>query len=237
MNRSIITFKDVTVAFNKRMILGRVSFEVRLGDFVYIVGKTGAGKSTLLKLLYADCMPIAGKVQVGDFIVNELPEKEIPMLRRKLGIVFQDFQLLPDRDIYNNILFALKATGWRDRSAIKRRINEVLMMVGLSGKARSFPHQMSGGEQQRAAIARALINDPIVLVADEPTGNLDPEATAHVMEILKKINLAGTAVMMATHEYPIIRDYPSRVLEVTEHQLFDHPSPESFLSSFNLSSS
>ncbi|MCL4137694.1 UNVERIFIED_CONTAM: hypothetical protein GTU68_000976 [Idotea baltica] len=219
------------------MILGRISFEVRLGDFVYIVGKTGAGKSTLLKLLYADCMPVAGKVQVGDFVVNELVEKQIPMLRRKLGIVFQDFQLLPDRDIYNNILFALKATGWRDKASIKRRINEVLMMVGLAGKARSFPHQMSGGEQQRAAIARALINDPIVLVADEPTGNLDPEATAQVMGILKKINLAGTAVMMATHEYPIIRDYPSRVLEVSEHQLFDHATPESFLSSFNLSNS
>lgn len=227
--RNLIKFHDVHVSYGPRLILVAVDFEINLGEFVYIVGRTGSGKSTILKMIYADVQPWKGNITMDDFVPTMIEEKQIPFLRRKLGIVFQDFQLLPDRNVQDNIRFALQATGWRDGKKVKQRINEVLMQVGMTGKALAMPHQLSGGEQQRVAIARALINDPLAIIADEPTGNLDPEATAHIMEILQKINRSGTAVLMATHEYRLIRDYPARVLEVVEKKVRNYPEPAAFL--------
>ncbi|HEX2900469.1 MAG TPA: ATP-binding cassette domain-containing protein, partial [Bacteroidia bacterium] len=191
-------------------------------EFVYMIGKTGAGKSSILKMIYADLLPAAGSLTVGEYDIAKLKNRDIPYLRRKIGIVFQDFQLLPDRDIYENIRFAMRATGWTDKTKINNRISELLAKVGLSGKLHSRPHQLSGGEQQRVSIARALINDPLLLLADEPTGNLDPEATDMIMEILFRINLAGTSVIMATHEHDLIRRYPARTLECRDGSVFDH---------------
>ncbi|RMG24910.1 MAG: ATP-binding cassette domain-containing protein [Bacteroidetes bacterium] len=229
LTRPAITFAQVSAGYGYRKILDKISFEIRMGEFVYLVGRTGIGKSTILKMIYADHLPQEGEIVVGDFSVHNISREKIPFLRRKLGIVFQDFQLLPDRSVYDNIQFALKATGWKDNARIKQRITELLVRVGMSGKMQAHPHQLSGGEQQRVAIARALINDPMVLIADEPTGNLDPQASDHIMDILKKINLSGTAVLMATHEYAIIRKYPSRVIEVIPGGIVAHSQAESFL--------
>ncbi len=215
-NRTIITFKNVTTGYGERTILRNISFSIHLGEFVYIVGPTGVGKSTILKLIYADNIPISGEVSVEKNLISQIKKVEIPILRRRLGIVFQDFQLLADRNVYDNIAFALKATGWKGSSRIKKRVTEVLVDVGMSSKLHAFPHQLSGGEQQRVAIARALINYPILLIADEPTGNLDPVATQNIMNILRKINQSGTAILMATHEYRIIRENPSRIIEVVQ---------------------
>ena len=209
-----------------------VSFDINKGEFCYLVGRTGEGKSTVLKLIYADAWPSEGYIQFDDANIGALSPKEIPLLRRKMGIVFQDFQLLPEKDVYQNICYALKATSWRNNKRIKEKAHEVLMRVGMSGKGSSFPHQLSGGEQQRVAIARALINDPIVLVADEPTGNLDPEATAYIMNILQEIHLSGTAVLMATHEYGLIKRYPARVLQLHEGHIKDHAQADDFLRAY-----
>ncbi|MEM6265296.1 MAG: ATP-binding cassette domain-containing protein [Bacteroidota bacterium] len=230
---TIISFKNVAARYDDRDLFGDLSFDVDLGEFVYLVGRTGAGKSTILRMMYADASPLDGHIQVGDIHLNRLSPRNVPFLRRKLGIVFQDFQLLPDRNVYQNIYFALRATGWRDTARIKHRVREVLVQVGMAGKLESMPHQLSGGEQQRVAIARALINDPIVLIADEPTGNLDPEASDMVMDILKKINFAGTAVLMATHEYSIIQQYPGRVLQLKDQKLIDYAESQSFLKSLS----
>ena len=212
--KEIVVFDGVHASYGRHKILQHLSFKVHLGEFLYLVGPTGVGKSTILKLIYGDCPLHAGKLKVDQFQLDKIKRKEIPFLRRKLGIVFQDFQLLPDRDIFANIEFALRASGWKGKARIKQRITEVLINVGMAGKAHAYPHQLSGGQQQRVAIARALINHPVVLIADEPTGNLDPNAAVQVMEMLKKINSGGTAVIMATHEYPIIKQFPNRVIEV-----------------------
>ncbi len=225
----IVTFKGVSANYQDRVILDNVTFEVRMGEFVYLVGRTGSGKSTLLRMVYADTKPSAGFIRVSNINLGEIRPSEIPFLRRKMGIIFQDFQLLGDRSVYENIFFALRATGWRDSRKIKQRISDVLVKVGLSGRADVMPHQLSGGEQQRIAIARALINDPIVLLADEPTGNLDPEASDQVMEILQKINLSGTAVIMATHEYSLIERFPSRLIQVTDQGIVEFERSEPFL--------
>jgi cell division transport system ATP-binding protein len=217
-----VEFKNVTSGYMQMSVLENVSFSMGKGEFAYLIGRTGAGKSSILKLLYADLKPSAGQVIINGQDVNTLKKSQIPFLRRKLGIVFQDFQLLPDRDVYQNIIFALKATGWRDKNRMKARVSDVLSRVGLASKMHSAPHQLSGGEQQRVSIARALINDPVLLLADEPTGNLDPEATEMVMDILFRINLSGTSVIMATHEHDLIRRYPARTLEVKERQIIDH---------------
>ncbi|MFK7969655.1 MAG: cell division ATP-binding protein FtsE [Bacteroidia bacterium] len=226
---SIISFNGVTYRRGTRVLLDAVSFDIHLGEFVYLVGKTGAGKSTIMRLVYADLAPTRGFIRVGKQQLGQLGPKSTPHLRRDMGIVFQDFQLLPDRTVYHNIQFALKATGWRDRKKIKQRIEEVLMQVGMTGKANAMPYQLSGGEQQRVSIARALINDPMILIADEPTGNLDPEASRHVMDVIRRINLSGTAVLMVTHEYDIIKDYPSRVLELEKGNLTDFQRGSDFL--------
>ncbi len=221
-SEKILEFKNVSTGYQNRSILQNVDFSILKGEFVYMIGRTGAGKSSLLKMIYADLLPDAGSLMVGDYDIVKLKNKEIPFLRRKIGIVFQDFQLLPDRDIYENIRFAMRATGWTDNNKINNKISELLARVGLSEKLHSRPHQLSGGEQQRVSIARALINDPILLLADEPTGNLDPEATDMIMEILFRINLAGTSIIMATHEHDLIRRYPARTLECRAGGVFDH---------------
>lgn len=227
-----IQLENVSVSLGDRLILDQVSLAIEKGEFIYIVGPTGVGKSTLLKLLYADCPLDSGEIYLGEFRLSQVKKKEIPFLRRKIGIVFQDFQLLPDRDVFENIRFALRATGWKSSAQIKARVSEVLMRVGMWAKVKAMPHQLSGGEQQRVAIARALINEPSILIADEPTGNLDPEASTHLMHILRKINQGGTSVLMATHEYRIIRDFPARILELSEGQLWEHPTPNDFLRRF-----
>ncbi|NBV13056.1 MAG: ATP-binding cassette domain-containing protein [Sphingobacteriia bacterium] len=219
----VVSLNSVTAAYPGKSILSDISFTLQKGEFVYLVGSTGSGKSTLLKLLYGDMNPIKGDIKVGSYDLSSLQRKQIPFLRRQLGIVFQDFQLLPDRSISENIRFVMRATGWKDASKIKQKIGDLLMEVGLSSRADAFPHQLSGGEQQRIAIARALVNDPWVLLADEPTGNLDPVASRTFMEILFRIHLGGTAILMATHDYQLIQEYPARTLELTDGKLKDHP--------------
>ncbi|MEM7370140.1 MAG: ATP-binding cassette domain-containing protein [Bacteroidota bacterium] len=229
---AILSFSTVSLSIHQRFLLKDISFQLDKGEFVYLVGRTGVGKSSLLKLIYADLPVDAGIVSVAGYQVSKLSRTEIPFLRRKLGIVFQDYQLLPDRSIYQNLQFALKATGWKKAAEIKRRISEVLLQVGLTGKANSFPHQLSGGEKQRAAIARALLNEPHLLIADEPTGNLDPETSQYIMELLMKIHHAGTAILMATHEYHLIKQFPSRVLELADATITNHATAEMFLTQY-----
>jgi cell division transport system ATP-binding protein len=218
----ILEFQGVSTGYNEKAVVQNVNFSILKGEFVYMIGRTGAGKSSILKMIYADLAPAAGTLHVGGYDLSRIKKRDIPYLRRKIGIVFQDYQLLPDRDVYENIRFAMRATGWTDKTKINNRINELLARVGLSAKLHSLPHQLSGGEQQRVSIARALINDPLLLLADEPTGNLDPDATDMIMEILFRINLAGTSVIMATHEHDLIRRYPARTLECRDGGVFDH---------------
>lgn len=229
---TIISFQQVSFRMGDKLLLDSVSFDIHRGEFVYVVGKTGTGKSTIMRLIYADLAPGRGFIRVGKRHLGQMSPKEVPFLRREMGVVFQDFQLLPDRTVFDNIYFALKATGWRDRKRMKLRVNEVLLQVGMSGKSQARPFQLSGGEQQRVAIARALVNDPLLIVADEPTGNLDPEATRVVMDVLRKINVSGTAVLMVTHEYDLIRSYPSRVLELQQGKITDHARAHDFLTAY-----
>lgn len=219
--QNVLEFRKVSTGYANKVVLHDVHFNMLQGEFVYLIGKTGAGKSSILKLIYADLRPITGDVQVGEFDIASIKKRQVPKLRRKLGIVFQDFQLLPDRNVFDNIRLAMRATGWRDKKEMKERAIELLEQVGLGAKANSMPHQLSGGEQQRVSIARALINKPILLLADEPTGNLDPEATDKIMEILFRIHLAGTSIIMATHEHELIRRYPARTLECRDGKLHD----------------
>ncbi len=199
-----------------RLILRNVNLEIGQGEFVYLIGRSGSGKSSLLKTLYADLPAKSGIFNIAGFTLNDIRRKDIPMLRRKIGIVFQDFQLLYDRNVEQNLSFVLKATGWDDETKINRRIDAVLHLVGLQGKRKSMPHQLSGGEQQNVAIARALLNSPSVILADEPTGNLDPETTNDVMKLLTEICDNGTTILMATHNYNLILKYPSRVISCAD---------------------
>ncbi|GAA4388259.1 cell division ATP-binding protein FtsE [Hymenobacter koreensis] len=209
---AVIELRDAYIMQDVNTVLQNVSFSVGKGEFVYLVGRTGSGKSSLLKTLYADLPLPEGMGSVVGYPLRKLSTDKVPYLRRKLGIVFQDFQLLYDRTVAQNLLFVLQATGWRDKSKMKNRVQDVLMRVGLSGVAGKMPHQLSGGEQQRVVIARALLNEPLLLLADEPTGNLDPDVTDGIMRLFMEINNAGTAVLMATHNYELIRRYPKRVL-------------------------
>lgn len=203
------------------MILSQVNLEVKEGEFLYIIGKTGTGKSSFMKTLYADLPLTEGQGNIVGFDLNNLKEDQIPFLRRKIGIVFQDFQLLHDRSVNKNMLFVLKATGWTDEKAMQDKIDEVLERVGLKGIANKMPHQLSGGEQQRVAIARALLNDPELILADEPTGNLDPQTSAEVLAVLKKINENGKTVIMATHDYAVIMKFPSKTLKCEDNTIFE----------------
>jgi len=221
MSQTVLSLKNVTIYQEKKVILSQVNLEVKEGEFLYIIGKTGTGKSSFMKTLYADLPLTEGQGNIVGFDLNNLKEDQIPFLRRKIGIVFQDFQLLHDRSVNKNMLFVLKATGWTDEKAMQDKIDEVLERVGLKGIANKMPHQLSGGEQQRVAIARALLNDPELILADEPTGNLDPQTSAEVLAVLKKINENGKTVIMATHDYAVIMKFPSKTLKCEDNTIFE----------------
>lgn len=216
--RSVIDFHNVTVTYDYRRVLDGIDFTLSNGEFSYLIGQTGAGKSSFLKLIYRDILPDEGAVHVAGMDVTSLEEKQVPYLRRRLGIVFQDFQLLPDRSVYDNVAFALEVTGEK-KSFIKQRVLELLGMVGLSHKRKNMPGELSGGEQQRVVIARALANEPRIMLADEPTGNLDPEASHDIMELLIQINNRGMAVLMVTHDYETVKRYPHRTVKLENGKL------------------
>ena len=221
MSQPVLSLKNVTIAQEGRIILSNVNLEVNHGEFIYIIGKTGSGKSSLMKALYADLPLAAGEGEIVDFNLATLKEDDIPFLRRKIGFVFQDFKLLPDRTVKDNMLFVLKATGWEDKEAIQNKIDEVLDKVGMKEYADKMPHQLSGGEQQRVAIARALLNNPELILADEPTGNLDPQTSIEVLDVLRKINATGKTVIMATHDYALLMKFPSKTLKCEDANLFE----------------
>lgn len=208
----LIQYNNVTIFQDDRPVVGDLSLEVKKGEFVYLLGKTGSGKTSFLKTLYGDLPVNIGSGTVCGFNLANLRQREIPFLRRKLGIVFQDFQLLSDRNVFNNIRFVMKATGWRDETKIKNRIAEVIGKVGLEGKEHKMPHELSGGEQQRVSIARALVNDPEIILADEPTGNLDPETSEEILKLLKDLSNSGRAVLFATHDMLVYSKFKSRTL-------------------------
>lgn len=215
----VISIKNGSVFQHEHLIIKGINLEIGEGEFVYMIGRSGSGKSSLLKTLYAELPAKDGSFDIAGFNLNDIKRKDIPMLRRKIGIVFQDFQLLYDRNVEQNLSFVLKATGWEDENSISRRIDEVLQLVGLQWKRKSMPHQLSGGEQQSVAIARALLNNPSVILADEPTGNLDPETTNDIMKLILKIRDNGTTILMATHNYNLILKYPSRVIKCENNQI------------------
>ena len=213
IGNSVIKLEGIDVYQQKHLVLSNVNLHINPGEFVFLIGQTGSGKSSLLKIIYGDLHISNGNGLVAGFNLKKLSEKEVPYLRRKLGIVFQDFQLLTDRSIEQNLEFVMKATGWKDKKLISERILDVLEKVGLRSKIKKMPHELSGGEQQRVVIARALLNDPELILADEPTGNLDPETSEEIVTLLKQISQAGTAVLMASHDYHIIRTFPSRIIK------------------------
>lgn len=217
----VVSVKEASILQDQNIVLTDVSFNIDKGEFVFIVGRTGSGKSSLLKTLYADLPLRQGESNVAGFNIHNIKSNQVPLLRRKVGIIFQDFQLFPDRNISENLMFVMKATGWSDNAKMKARMVEVLMQVGLGSVERKMPHQLSGGEQQRVVIARALINEPFILFADEPTGNLDPEVATGIMKVFQQINKSGTAVLMATHSYGLIRRFPCRVLKCENGKLLD----------------
>lgn len=207
----MIHFQNVSVAFNGQPVLENINLRINAGEFVSLVGETGVGKTTILRLIYFDLMPTKGTVVVGNYSSSAIKRREIPKLRRTLGVVFQDFKLLEDRNVYENVAFALQVTGAKNRE-IGRHTLKVLADVGLSHKRNNMPHELSGGEQQRVVIARAIVNEPLILLADEPTGNLDPATSQEILQILKMINARGTAVLLATHNYDLVRRSGSRIL-------------------------
>ncbi len=221
MSNTIVELQAVDIFQSNHLVLSNVSFSVEKGELVYLVGKTGSGKSSLLKILYGELPLNEGRGMVAGFSLYKMKKKEIPMLRRKLGIVFQDFQLLSDRSVEDNLKFVMNATGWKDSKVIDNRIQDVLSLVGLETKGFKFPHELSGGEQQRVAIARALLNNPDVILGDEPTGNLDPETSEEIMDLLVEITKTGTAVILATHDYALFNKYPARIIRCENGSIFD----------------
>ena len=219
--RSIIHVKGLTVFQGLKPVLREINFGLQQGEFSFLTGQTGSGKTSLLKTLYADLPLRIGSVRVAGFELGMLKKSDIPLLRRKLGIVFQDFQLLMDRNVEENLFFVLSATGWKDRSHMRKKVSEVLMKVGLDWAGKKMAHQLSGGEQQRVAIARALLNDPLVLLADEPTGNLDPDVAQGILSLFLEINRGGTAVLMATHNYDLLDKHPTRVMKCHQGAFID----------------
>jgi len=217
----VIKVREATIFQEEQPVLNSINFEVAKGEFVFLIGRTGSGKSSLLKTLYADLPLRVGAITVGGFDLKGIGHSQIPMLRRKVGIIFQDFQLFPDRTVGENLMFVMKATGWSDSAKMKGRLVEVLMQVGLGSAERKMPHQLSGGEQQRIVIARAMLNEPLILVADEPTGNLDPEVSSGILKLFQQINRSGTAILMATHSYVLIKKFPARVLKCEQGKIYD----------------
>jgi cell division transport system ATP-binding protein len=221
MSKTVLSLKNATISQGEKIILSNITLDVNHGEFIYIIGKTGTGKSSFMKTLYADLPLTEGEGRIVDFELSTLKEDDIPYLRRKIGFVFQDFKLLPDRTIKDNLEFVLKATGWKEQNDILNKIDEVLNKVGMITSLDKMPHQLSGGEQQRVAIARALLNNPEFILADEPTGNLDPQTSVEVMEVLRKINQAGKTVIMATHDYALLMKFPSKTLKCEDANLFE----------------
>ena len=221
MNNNIISLEGVDIRQMNHQVFSNITLKIENGEFLYLIGETGSGKSSLLKALYGELKVDAGNITVADIDLTKIKQKEIPTLRRKLGIVFQDFQLLTDRNVFDNLEFALKETGWKNKAEIKARIDEVLDSVHLSGVTDKMPYELSGGEQQRAAIARALLNHPELILADEPTGNLDPEKSEKIIELLKEINAKGTTILIATHDYSIIKKYSARTIKCAENKVID----------------
>ncbi len=219
--QNVLYLKDASIFQGENLVLSDINIEINTGEFVYLIGKTGTGKSSFMKTLYADLPLTKGEGSIVDFNLRTLKEKDIPFLRRKLGVVFQDFKLLTDRTINDNLLFVLKATGWKNKNDMNTRVEEVLNKVGMKTKGFKFPHELSGGEQQRVAIARALLNNPELILADEPTGNLDPQTSIEVMEVLQDINKNGNTILMATHDYALLLKYPSKTLKCDENQVFE----------------
>jgi cell division transport system ATP-binding protein len=217
----VVRIKDASIFQDSSTVLNDINFEIEKGEFVFLVGRTGSGKSSLLKTLYADLPLQLGEVTVAGFNIKGIKSSQVPLLRRKIGIVFQDFQLFADRSVTDNLMFVLKATGWSDNGKMRGRLNEVLIRVGLGSVEKKLPHQLSGGEQQRVVIARALLNEPAILIADEPTGNLDPEVSVGILNLFKQINNSGTAVLMATHDYGLIKKFPHRVLKCEGGRVID----------------
>jgi cell division transport system ATP-binding protein len=214
IHQPLIALKNVSVYRDKILVLSNLSFQMQEGEFVYLIGKTGSGKSTLLKTLYAELLIEDGEASIAGYNLTRIKHKEIPFLRRKLGIVFQDFQLLFDRTVNENLAFVMKATGWKGKEKIEKRAGEVLELVGMPVKGFKMPHELSGGEQQRVCIARALVNQPKIILADEPTGNLDPETSSEIISLLHQINLTGTTVLVATHNHQMIEKFPARVVQM-----------------------
>ncbi|MCA6073588.1 cell division ATP-binding protein FtsE [Fulvivirga sedimenti] len=224
---NVVIAKDITIFQSGQTILENVNFEIEKGEFVFVIGRTGGGKSSLLKTMYADLPLQVGHMRVAGFNIDKIRRSDVPKLRRKIGIIFQDFQLFTDRTVAENLMFVLKATGWKEKSKMKTRISEVLMQVGLGSMASKMPYQLSGGEQQRIVIARALLNEPVLLIADEPTGNLDPDVSQGIFKLFEEINNSGTAVIMATHDHELVKGQKYRILKCENRELLDS-SRESF---------
>ncbi len=218
---AVVELNDAAIYQENQLVLNKINFKIDKGEFVYLVGRTGSGKSSLLKTLYADLPLRDGYVSIAGYNIKDIKSKEIPYLRRKIGIIFQDFQLFPDRTVTENLNFVMKATGWKEQKKMKSRLAEVLMRVGLGAVASKLPHQLSGGEQQRVVVARALLNEPLILIADEPTGNLDPEVADGIFNLFLEINRSGTSVLMATHNRTFLTEYPARVLKCEGGNILD----------------
>jgi cell division transport system ATP-binding protein len=216
-----ISLKNAAIYQGDNLILSRVNLDVRKGEHVYLMGKTGSGKSSLLETLYGEAPLAEGEAHIAEFDLSKLKRKQIPLLRRKLGIIFQDFQLLMDRSVKDNLLFVLHATGWKDKKLMDERINEVLEKVGLQTKGFKMPHELSGGEQQRVAIARSLLNHPEIILADEPTGNLDPETSEDILRLLSGITETNCAVVIATHNLALVQKFPARTLRCENGEVTD----------------
>lgn len=218
---NIIELINADIVQRDHLVLSDINLEIKTGEFVYLIGKVGSGKSSLIKTLNAEWPLVKGEGKVAGFNLSDLKTRDIPFLRRKLGVVFQDFRLLSDRNVYDNLVFVLKATDWDNDVEISDRVNTVLEMVAMTHKSKSMPHQLSGGEQQRVVIARALLNNPEIILADEPTGNLDPQTSIELMQIFKDLNDQGKTVVIATHDYPLIRKFPARIITVDEQKIYE----------------
>ena len=217
----LLSLEGITLRREENTILEDASLSIYPGEFVYLIGRVGAGKSTLLKAIYADLPVLSGQARFADYDLRKIKLQQIPFLRRELGIIFQDFQLLTDRSVEKNLEFVLRATGWKEKQAIRKRVQEVLERVGLENKGYKMPHELSGGEQQRVVISRALLNQPKMILADEPTGNLDPQTGEQIVILLREIQQSGTAVLMSTHNYALVMKYPERIVKVEENQLVE----------------
>ena len=219
MQTSVLRLDKATIYNDQNLIFSSIDFTVSKGDFVFLIGKTGSGKSSLLKVFYGDLILSQGTGSIVGYDLTKLKDRDIPLLRRKLGIVFQDFKLLPDRTVFENLLFVLKATGWNDHSQINERIADVLKQVNVINSEKKFPFELSGGEQQRIGIARALLNHPEIILADEPTGNLDPETSQEIMQLFRNLHQSGISIIMATHDYNMIMKFPGKIYQCGQGQL------------------